>query len=57
MKVTKEEILMYEMPAITEYVSWPFFQTIIAKYSAWKVNTKMKRYHHRKARNEFFLNK
>ena len=57
MKVTSEEILQYELPLITEYVSWPPLQTVIARYTAWKVNLKMKRYEKRRSRQALFLSR
>ena len=54
-KIPTKEILQYELPAITEYVSWPFLQSAIAWYTARKVHTKMKRYEKRRDRQALFL--
>lgn len=32
------DLIKYEMPAIAEYISNDFLQTLIAKYTAFKVN-------------------
>ena len=50
----KRELLLYEVPSITEYISNDFLQEIIAKYIAYKVNKKYKRYEERCIREDFF---
>ena len=50
----REELLVYEMPTIAEFISFEWGQTIIAKYTAWKINRKWKRYQVRLARDRFF---
>jgi len=40
----KEDLLIYESPSISEFVSIGFFQDIIAGYLAWKINRKWRRY-------------
>jgi len=51
--MTKEELLVYELPSITEYVSWSPLQKIIARYTVWKVDTKVKRLNKRQDRVRF----
>lgn len=53
--MNKEELLVYEMPAIAEFVSIGWMQTIIAKYVAWKVNRKVERYNYRARRKALLL--
>lgn len=50
----EKELLKYEMPTIAEFVSNDFLQNILARYLAWKVNRKMKRYKIRKLREKMF---
>ena len=52
--MNKNELLIYEIPAIAEYISIGFLQTIIARYIAWKIKRKLRRYEHRKFREKFF---
>jgi hypothetical protein len=47
------ELLKYEMPSIGEYTINNFIQEIIARYLAWKINRKWKRYIIRKDREKF----
>ena len=59
MNINKEELLKYELPAITEYVSIKWIQTLIARFTAYRVNKKIFRYRMRIKREEFLslLNK
>lgn len=50
----KEELIVYELPSISEYISIEFLQNMIARYTARKVNRKWSRYEKRKDR-ELFL--
>lgn len=44
----KEEIMFYEASnSLAPYCSYDFLQKIIAKYLAWKVNRKWKRFEYR----------
>lgn len=43
----KTDLVIYEMPSVSEFISWPWFQEIIARYTAYKVNRKWKRYTNR----------
>lgn len=45
-----KELLMYEMPAIGEFVPWPWLQEIIAYFLARKITRKLERYNTRKNR-------
>ena len=49
----KEDLTVYEVPSIAEYVSNSFLQDIIARYTAWRVNTKWNRYVRRLERQKF----
>ena len=49
-----EELLIYEMPTIAEFIGNKFLQSIIAKIVAKKINKKMKRYNKRMDRANFF---
>lgn len=49
----EEELLMYEAPSITEYISIPWMQNIVARYIVWKVNRKMRRFKERNLRAKF----
>lgn len=40
----KNKLIIYEMPCFAQYISNDLFQEYIARYVAWKVNRKMKRY-------------
>ena len=40
----RNELLIYEMPLMAEFVSNSLLQEIIARYLAWKINRKWKRY-------------
>ena len=51
----KEDLLTYEAPSICEHISWNFFQTILGKYIAWKINKKWKRYQTRLMRKVFLF--
>jgi hypothetical protein len=46
----KKEILKYEAPFIAEFISIGWMQDVIARYIAWKVNRKWKRYLYREDR-------
>ena len=48
-----KELITYEMPIIAEFVGWELGQTIIARYVAWKINRKWKRYQGRLKRNAY----
>lgn len=50
----KEELLIYEAPWYSDYISWDWLQNIIAKRLANKINRKWKRYEFRVKRNKFF---
>ena len=49
----KEELLKYEMPSIAEYISIAWMQKIVARYCAWKINRKWRRYENRQKREKF----
>jgi hypothetical protein len=49
----KQKLLTYECPTISEYISVDWMQTIIARYVAWKVNKKIRRYNKRIERMKF----
>ncbi len=53
------KLLLYEAPWITEFISINWVQNLVARYIAYKVNRKVKRYNFRIDRQEFFekLNK
>lgn len=51
--MNKEELLKYELPSISEYCDFEWMQTLVGRYSAWKVNKKIRRYNKRKEREEF----
>ncbi len=53
----KEELLKYEMPSIAEFVSVGFLQTILARYTAWKINKKWARYVARQEREKWIKSK
>ena len=40
----KKFLVMYELPAITKYISNPYIQELIGSYVAWKINRKLKRF-------------
>jgi len=50
----KKDLIGYEMPTVAEFISFNWGQEIIARYIAWKVNRKYKRYMKRLARARFF---
>jgi hypothetical protein len=59
-KLKKEDLLFYEAPTITEFLSFRFLQDVMARYIAWKINRKWRRYEKRLAREEFinkYINK
>lgn len=45
--MTKKELMTYEAPTITEYISIDLLQKVLGKYVAWKINRKLKRYQKR----------
>lgn len=47
-----KELIEYECPSISEYISWNWVQVIIGHYVAWKVARKWLRYQHRLDRKE-----
>jgi len=49
----KKEILKYEAPFIAEFISIGWMQDVIARYIAWKVNRKWKRYLYREDREKW----
>lgn len=49
----KKDLLLYELPTISEFVSVGWIQEVFAMYTAWKVNRKWKRYLYRKDREEW----
>ena len=51
-----DKLLIYEMPAIAEFISNDWLQGIIAKYVANKINRKVKRYNQRVERAEYLKN-
>lgn len=51
--MNKEELIQYELPGIAEYISIDWLQTIIARYSSWKINRKLRRYYKRKDREKY----
>jgi len=53
----KSELLEYEMPTITEFISNKFLQDIIARYLVSKVNRKWKRLLKRKEREKYLRSK
>jgi hypothetical protein len=50
----KEELLKYELPSYSEYISNPFLQEIVARMCARRINRKLRIYEKRKARELFF---
>jgi len=52
--IAKQELLEYEAPWYSEWISWDWLQTVIAKRLAKKINKKYERYLYRLKRNEFF---
>jgi len=46
--MTKEELILYEMPFFVEFISINWLQDIIARYIGWKVNRKFNRFARRK---------
>lgn len=50
----KEELLEYEMPTIGEFISIKWVQELVARYLAWKINRKWRRYIYRLERTKFF---
>ena len=48
----KEDLVIYEAPTITEFISWGWLQDLVARYIAWTVNRKWDRYQYRLRRNE-----
>lgn len=49
----KKDLLEYESPSISEFISIGWMQELIARYLAWKINRKWKRYEYRLARKEY----
>jgi hypothetical protein len=49
----RTKLIEYELPSITEKVSIGWLQNVIAKYTARRVNRKIKRYNLRQERKEF----
>ena len=45
--MNKEELIKYEAPSISEWISFEWGQKIIAKYISWKINRKLRRYNKR----------
>ncbi len=50
--MNKKELVVYEAPSITEFISWGWLQDLMARYIAWTVNRKWDRYQYRLRRNE-----
>ena len=50
----KEELLVYEAPTITEFISWSWGQNLAARYLDWKINRKWERYQFRLNRERYF---
>lgn len=48
-----EKLLKYELPSWVEFISIDWMQTVIARYYAWKVGRKIKRYNLRLKREAF----
>ena len=48
------EQIRYEMPTIAEYIWFDWGQNLMAKYVAWVVNRKNKRYKRRLNNDRFF---
>lgn len=48
----KEELVIYEAPTITEFISIDWVQNLMAKYIAWTVTRKYNRYEQRLKRRE-----
>lgn len=51
--MNEEELLKYELPSISEYISIGWMQEIIARLTANRINRKLRRYKKRKEREEF----
>jgi len=48
----REEIILYEAPALSEYIGVGWMQDILARYLSWKVTRKWNRYTKRLERAE-----
>lgn len=48
----KQFLLKYDCPSIAENTSFKWGQNLIARYLAWKINTKLDRYNRRLKRDE-----
>lgn len=57
MKLDKESLLLYEAPAITEFISIGWMQTLLAKWLAWKVSRKIDRWNKRIDRANYLKSK
>lgn len=55
--MNKEELLKYELPSYTEFISWGWLQTIIAKRVAKRINYKVERYNMRNHREAWLKQK
>lgn len=55
--MNKEELALYETPAIAGYISNSFLQSVVARYIAWKVNTKIDRMNKRQKRAVYLKSK
>lgn len=49
----KEELLIYEVPTISGFISNKWLQELVAKYLAWKINKKWRRYEYRIHRSKY----
>ena len=47
------DLLVYEAPTYTEFISWNWLQNIVAKILANRINRKMKRYEYRLKREKY----
>lgn len=55
MKLAKaEDILMYELPTIAEYIWFDWGQELMARYIAWVTNRKLERYERRLLMRTFY---
>ena len=56
-KIKIEDLVTYEMPTIAEFIAIGWLQTICARYLAWKVNRKIRRYNKRIEREQYLKSK
>jgi hypothetical protein len=51
--MNRKQLLTYELPSISEYISFGWGQSIIAYFVGRKINRKLKRYNKRLEREKF----